>query len=38
MLDPISVIGGLYENGSAIFILYACVPKENHTVSLKSKK
>jgi len=30
MLDRTSVIGGYYENGSAIFILYACVPKGNH--------
>jgi hypothetical protein len=30
MLDRTSVIGGSYENGSAIFILYACVPEWNH--------
>jgi len=30
MLDRTSVIGGSYENGSAIFILYACVPEGNH--------
>jgi hypothetical protein len=32
MLDRTSVIGGSYENGSAIFILYACVPEGNHVV------
>ena len=32
MLYRTAVKGGYYENGSAIFILYACVPKGNHVV------
>jgi hypothetical protein len=35
MLDRTAVRGGYYKNGSAIFILYACVPKGNHVVFME---
>jgi len=32
ILDRTAVMSGYYENGSAIFFLYACVPKGNHVI------